>query len=163
MNLRQQTFVLEYLKDMNATQAAIRAGYSEKTAGQIGERLLRNVEIAEALSAKAEKKLGRLEVTTERIIAEYAKLAFADIRDIIRVNGNGVTVNDSQEWPEHAAGAVAEVSETKDGIKLKMHSKTAALDALAKINALYKDSRDVHVHVTLEQLVESSLKIEVKT
>lgn len=163
MNLRQQTFVLEYLKDLNATQAAIRAGYSQKTAGQMGERLLKNVEIAQAVGAKAEKKLDKLEVTTDRIIAEYAKIAFVDMREVVKVAAQAVSIEDSINWPEHVAGAVAEVSEGKDGLKIKMHSKVAALDALAKINALYKDTKEVNVNVTLEQLVSASIvRVEVK-
>jgi len=61
MTPKQERFVLEYLVDLNATQAAIRSGYSAKTASQQGERLLRNVEVAEAIEAGKAKTANRLE------------------------------------------------------------------------------------------------------
>lgn len=56
MNKRQERFVLEWLRDMNATKAAIRAGYSERTAYSIGQRLLKNVEIQTAIKEFHEQR-----------------------------------------------------------------------------------------------------------
>ena len=73
-------FVAEYLVDLNATQAAIRAGYSAKTAEQQGYRLLRNVQIAAAVAEGHRKRLNRLDITAERVLNEVARIAFSDIR-----------------------------------------------------------------------------------
>ena len=78
---RQARFVDEYLLDLNATQAAIRAGYSAKTAQEQGSRLLSNVivqdAVAEAMAARSE----RTQVTAGRVVQELAKIAFADMAD----------------------------------------------------------------------------------
>ena len=68
---KQQRFVDEYLIDLNATQAAIRTGYSEKTAGQIGHELLKKPEIAIALQKAHKRHAERIGVTVDSLTAEY--------------------------------------------------------------------------------------------
>lgn len=68
LNLKQHLFVTEYLVDLNATQAAIRAGYSAKTAGAIGDRLLKKVEIAEEIQAAMNRRAKRVEVTADYVL-----------------------------------------------------------------------------------------------
>lgn len=65
---KQERFVAEYLIDLNATQAAIRAGYSEKTAGQVGFENLKKPEIADAIAAKAGKTAEKLDLSAERVL-----------------------------------------------------------------------------------------------
>lgn len=65
---KQQRFVAEYLIDLNATQAAIRAGYSKKTAQQQSSRLLLNVVVAEAIAKGQAKVSGSLEITAEKVL-----------------------------------------------------------------------------------------------
>ena len=72
---RQARFVAEYLIDLNATKAAIRAGYSKKTAYSQGQRLLKNVEVASQVADKTGKRLDRLEISADRVLQELAKLA----------------------------------------------------------------------------------------
>lgn len=67
---KQARFVAEYLKDQNATQAAIRAGYSKKTAAQQGSRLLMNVEVARAVGQKQERVAKKAEVTVDTLARE---------------------------------------------------------------------------------------------
>ncbi len=81
MTRRQKLFVKEYLKDLNATQAAIRAGYSERTAGSLGQRLLKNVEIQKAIQKAMKKRERNTEITAERVLKEIATIAFAPIDD----------------------------------------------------------------------------------
>lgn len=68
LNARQRRFVDEYLIDLNATQAAIRAGYSEKTARQIGDRLLSNVDIRAAVDAQLEKSTTKRPLTRRKYL-----------------------------------------------------------------------------------------------
>lgn len=65
---KQQRFVAEYLVDLNATQAAIRAGYAAKTANREGSRLLSKVDIAEAIAQKAQNKASALDLSAERVL-----------------------------------------------------------------------------------------------
>lgn len=65
---KQQAFAREYLIDLNATQAAIRAGYSAKTAGPAGDRLLKNVKIAATIQEGMDKRAERTEITAEYVL-----------------------------------------------------------------------------------------------
>ncbi len=134
---KQAAFVLEYMVDLNATQAAIRAGYSEKTAGVIAGQNLGKLEIQEAIQARRLELAAKIEVTQERIAAEYARLGFADMATYASWGAGGATLRESNELPEGASLAVAEVSQTitKDGgtIRFKLHDKKGSLDSLAKL------------------------------
>lgn len=74
LNPKQKRFVAEYLIDSNATQAAIRAGYSKATAKQIGSRLLTNVDVRAELQKKQAKINGRLEITAESLIRDVKEI-----------------------------------------------------------------------------------------
>jgi phage terminase small subunit len=74
MTPKQQRFVEEYLIDSNATQAAIRAGYSEKTATEQGSRLLTNVKVSEALAAARSRLTMRTEITADWVLARQQEL-----------------------------------------------------------------------------------------
>jgi phage terminase small subunit len=78
---RQSRFVEEYLIDLNGKQAAVRAGYSAKSAEVQASRLLRNTAVQAALGEAMQARSQRTEVTADRVVAELAKLAFADMRD----------------------------------------------------------------------------------
>lgn len=75
---KQAAFVREYLVDLNATQAAIRAGYSKKTAGQIGEQNLKKLEVQQAIAKGQEKRSAKVELTAEVVINGLMKEASAD-------------------------------------------------------------------------------------
>jgi len=76
LNPKQKKFVREYLVDCNGTQAAIRAGYSKKTAGQIAEQLLKKLEINEALEKGQAKHAERCNVTIDSLTDEYEEARF---------------------------------------------------------------------------------------
>lgn len=86
---KQKRFVDEYLIDLNATQAYIRAGYkanSEAVAGVEGHKLLKNPKIEKAISEAMEKRSKRTNITADRVLNQLAKYAFADIRDLMTWN-----------------------------------------------------------------------------
>lgn len=149
LTAKQECFVAEYLIDLNATQAAIRAGYSEKTAYSMGQRLLKNVEVQAALQEAQAKRSERTEITQDRVLQELARIGFADIRKAVAwgrspidteaaeadPNSLGiypVELKPSSEVDGDTAAAISEVSLTAQGVKLKMHDKLAALDKLAR-------------------------------
>jgi len=78
---KQERFVAEYLVDLNATAAAKRAGYSDKTAYSTGQRLLKNVEIQEAIQARRQELAQKLEITQEQVVGELAAIAFHGASD----------------------------------------------------------------------------------
>lgn len=144
---KQLRFVEEYLVDLNATQAAIRAGYSAKTAGQIGERLLKKVEIQQALSDGMKKREQRTEITQDMVVAELAKIAFSDQRKVMMWGPSGVKLRDSESLAEDDAAIVSEVSETitaaGGSLKLKTHDKVKALELLGKHLGMFKDKVEI--------------------
>src|ERR1700724_2445388 len=86
LNARQQKFVLEYQIDQVATQAATRAGYSAGTAHIQGSRLLSNVKVREAIAKAQAKAAANAEVSVERVLKEYARIAFLNPQDLYDAN-----------------------------------------------------------------------------
>lgn len=84
---KQRVFVDEYLVDLNATQAAIRAGYSPKTANEQGARLLAKVSIQAELSERMKAREQRTEITQDRVLQEIARVAFFDPRKLFNDDG----------------------------------------------------------------------------
>lgn len=101
---KQAAFVAEYLVDKNATQAAIRAGYSVKTADAIGKENLRKPPIRAAIEAVLAKQANALEITAERILKERARLAFLDPRKLFDESGEPIPIQDLD--PDTAAAIV---------------------------------------------------------
>ena len=87
MTKRQKCFVEEYLIDLNATQAAIRAGYSPKTARDIGCENLAKPNIQRAIAEQMAERSKRTGVNQDRVVRELAKIAFAKLTDIVDANG----------------------------------------------------------------------------
>lgn len=87
---KQKTFVLEYLKDKNATQAAIRAGYSKHTAHAIGQENLRKPTIAKAVEEALAKQALRCEISADRTVKEIADIAFQKLskQEMKKLSGN---------------------------------------------------------------------------
>ncbi len=81
LNAKKNRFVEEYPVDLNATQAAIRAGYSKKTAYSIGQRLLKDVEIQEAIQKAMKDRSERTGITQDKVVEELGKVAFAEAHD----------------------------------------------------------------------------------
>ncbi|MBR0074278.1 MAG: terminase small subunit [Synergistaceae bacterium] len=82
MTEKQERFALEYQKDCNATKAAIRAGYSEKTAYSIGQRLLKNVEVQKLVKIKSEERKSELVATSEQIKKFWTSIMNDETEDI---------------------------------------------------------------------------------
>lgn len=78
---KQQRFIEEYLIDLNATKAAIRAGYSEKRASEIGYQLLQKTTIKSAIQAAAEERSKRTAITADRVLQEIGEVAFMSAAD----------------------------------------------------------------------------------
>lgn len=138
---KQEKFCIEYLKDLNATQAAIRAGYSVKTATVIGAENLTKPNIQEFIQDVREKDANSAQITRQKVINEYAKLAFFDIRKVLTVDGG---LKDTTLWDDDSAAAIAglesyDEKEPDSGMvlgtvrKIKVSDKRAALDSLCKV------------------------------
>lgn len=147
LNPKQQRFVEEYLRDLNATQAAIRSGYSARTANEQGSRLLANVSVAEAVARAKAERSARVGLTADRVIEELAAVAFARMPDFADWGtGRQMGLTPSEELTDQQAAAVAQVVETEKFIKtlgedeqlmsrersIKLHDKLGALKLLCQ-------------------------------
>jgi phage terminase small subunit len=106
MRGKRDRFVEEYLVDLNATQAAIRAGYSEKTARSQGQRLLTKVDIQAAIQIAEQERSERTEIDQDRVLREQARIGFSDIRQLFDERGN---LKPIQALPDDVAAAISSI------------------------------------------------------
>ena len=142
---RQQRFVDEYMIDLNATRAAIAAGYSKRTAAQAGWEVLRNPKVAEEIGHRQTVIAEELSVSAKRVIDELALIGFSNIADYHNIDEQGEIVLDIQALMDRRrAGAITqiEVLEYPNGkrkTKIKLADKRAALTDLGKHLGLFGD------------------------
>lgn len=149
LNEKQLRFCEEYIIDLNATQAAIRAGYSKKTAYSQGQRLLKHDEIQKRIQEIKEERGKRCEITQDRVLLEYARLAFFDPRKLFDDEGNPKDVSDLDDDTAAALAGLDVVKEVdkESGVtsytkKYRITNKLGALDSLAKHLGLLDSKRD---------------------
>lgn len=147
MTKKQKRFVEEWLIDLNATQAAIRAGYSPETAYSIGSENLKKPEIRACIEKAMAERSKRTGVNQDRIIMELAKIGFLNPKDL--VNFDEATVKEDAAEEDLAAIASIRVKRfpTKDGEgierEIKMHDKTKTLELLGRHLGMFKDKVEV--------------------
>lgn len=164
---KQRRFCEEYLIDLNATQAAIRAGYSKKTAAQTAARLLTNVKVQEYIQERQKELAKRTEITQDSVLHELALIAFAKASDyakviekdaMIEVEGNMVPMLDeagnpvkyktvepilTDELTEEQKRAIAVIKKGRDGFEIRPYSKLQALELLGKHLGMFTDKVEV--------------------
>jgi phage terminase small subunit len=142
---RQERFVEEYLVDLNAKQAAIRAGYSPKTAEAQGSRLLRHVKVQRALTARMAARSQRTEIAADRTLLEIARIGFSDLRRLFHQDGR---LKHPHEWDDDTAASIASVEvvtrnlgdgQVEDVHRIKFWDKGKALEQLSRHLGLYHD------------------------
>lgn len=150
MTLKQQRFVEEYLIDLNATQAAIRAGYSPKSANEQGARLLANVSISTAVAIALAERSKRTGINADRIIQELAKLAFVNPTDVINMESASIKSNASRDDTAAIASVKVKMTQSDDGYimerEVKTYDKIRALELLGKHVGLYTDKQDINLN-----------------
>lgn len=140
---KQKNFVNEYLIDLNATQAAIRAGYSEKTAYRQGADNLKKHQIKEELQKRMNKRMERTEITQDEVLKELAAIAFADITDFVEIKHGTVQIKDTELIPKERLKAVTGIKEGANGIEVKLGSKEKTLELLGRHLGMFKDKLEV--------------------
>jgi phage terminase small subunit len=158
-NARYESFCAYVVAGNSYAVAYVLAGYKEND-GNARSLAARPQVIARVTEMKRIASL-RSDVSAGRVLAEYACLAFSDISQVLEGKGKHMTVRDLATLPASVRAAVASVTIGKDGATtVKMHSKAAALDALAKHLSLWRDNVDVNVNVSLADLVNGSYELE---
>ena len=138
LNLQQAKFALAYITNgQNATQAAIEAGYSPKTAHVQGNRLLKMAKVKALVDSALAELLKPFELNAERVLLELGRLATSRINKVSSWGPNGLKLIPSDEIDDDTMAAISEVKQTKDGeVVVKMHGKGGPLLTLAKLYGL---------------------------
>ena len=162
---KQDLFVKEYLKDLNATQAYIRAGYKakdEKSAAVLANRLLRKVKIQEKIQKAMAEREKRTEITQDRVLREIANLAFTDRTGIVNLKKNRVIIQDFEELTPEQRACVAGVKETKYGIEVSFYNKEKALEMLGRHLGMFTEKVEVKGELKTEDPFKGLTTEELK-
>lgn len=147
---KQQRFVDEYLIDLNATQAAIRAGYSVKTANEQGSQNLAKLSIQQAIAEQMAERSKRTGINQDRIVLELAKIALVKMTDIVDSQGriksdaspDDLACIESVKYKESESDTGSSVER-----EVKISSKLKALELLGKHLGMWNDKIDVNVAI----------------
>lgn len=135
---RRRTFVDAYFAcKLNGTRAAIKAGYSKKTARTQAEQLLTKLDIKQAIAERMATMQQESRLTASDVVEELRRIGFSDITKIVKWAGNVVTVKDSAKIPPESRVCISEITQTETAtgstLKIKLHNKIAALELISKI------------------------------
>ncbi len=165
---KQQCFIDEYLIDLNATQAAIRAGYSVKTAQEQSARLLSKVMVQQAISEAMAERSRRTGINQNRILIELARIALLNPKAL--VNLEDATVNPEASPDDLAAIASVKVKRfpTKDGgegieREVKFYDKIKAIELLGKHLGMFKDRIELSGELDKEKSKLDSLLVQLSS
>lgn len=151
LTAKQQLFVDEYLIDLNATQAAIRAGYSAKNADKIGHELLGKTRVSEAISERMAQRSKRTGVNQDRVVLELAKIAFVNAADVINSEDATVKIDAASDDTAAIQSVKVKVIPTKEGEgierEIKLNDKLKALELLGKHLGMWNEKTDVNVNI----------------
>lgn len=143
---RRTRFVKEFLIDQNATQAAIRAGYSEKSAKVTGCRLLTDANVLRAIGERNEVINNKLDLTAERLKMELARLCYFDAANFFNPDGSAKAITDLDEDSRRAIAGF-EMAELYEGSgeerkqagyikKFKLPDKTRAIELAMRVEKM---------------------------
>lgn len=176
MTEKQKQFCHEYLIDLNATQAAIRAGYSEKNADKIGHELLGKTRVNELIQKLMAERSERTEITQDRVLKELAAIAFANATDFVQVtekplyNSDGekmldnsgkiimipdVEITETEKLRPEQKKAIASIKQGRNGIEVKLNDKTKALELLGRHLGMWNDKQEINLTaVNIEDFIK---------
>ena len=144
---KQRLFVQEYLIDLNATQAALRAGYSVNNSHKIGSQLLDNPRIKQAIELAMYERELRTKVTQDRVIQELAKIAFINPTDVVGAYDASLHNGDAREDTAAISSIRVKRLPTREGFgverEIKLHDKIRALELLGKHLRLFNDKLNI--------------------
>ena len=160
-------FCEEYLVDFNATQAAIRAGYSKRTASVIASKMLRKAKVKRYIETRTKAVQQKLDISQEMIMGELATIGFSRITNYLsiremekrrKVRGKMKTTTvtvlsifPTDKIKEEHIPAIAAIKKTKEGIELKLHDKVKALELMGRHSGMFKDPESpIQLNVTIE-------------
>ena len=154
LTAKQQRFVDEYLIDLNATQAAIRAGYSAKTAEQQASRLLTNVKVQQEIAERMAERSKRTGINQDRVLQEIAKLALVNIDDVVDLQTGRVRPTASKEDLACIQSIKIKPTEFGEEREIKFYDKKGSLELAGKHLGMFKDKVDLDVDMDLNIIID---------
>lgn len=154
MTKKQKRFVEEYLIDLNATQAAIRAGYSPETAGSIGAENLKKPEIKSRIDKAMAERSRRTGINQDRVLQELARIGFAKITDVVDPETAEIRTDASDDDLACIQSIKIKPNEFGTEREVKLYDKKSALVDLGKHLGLFKDkvelTGDMDLNITID-------------
>lgn len=150
MTNKQKRFVEEYLIDFNATQSAIRAGYSVNSADKIGPELLGKTSIKKEINKALGERSRRTGITQDRVVQELARIAFVNFNDIVNENGeikSDASADDLACVESYKVENGDSINGSSSKREVKLASKMKALELLGKHLGMFSDKFDVNMNL----------------
>ncbi|WP_040209858.1 terminase small subunit [Clostridium polynesiense] len=148
LTAKQKRFIEEYLIDLNATQAAIRAGYSPATAYSIGNENLKKPEVRACIDKAMAERSKRTGVNADRVLMELAKIGFVNPADVINFNTATVFPDASEDDLAAIQSVKVKTSSSEDmeltEREVRLNDKIKALELLGKHLGMFKDKVEVN-------------------
>lgn len=135
----QKRFADEYLKDLNATAAAGRAGYKDHN---IGRQLITKNNVQAEIERRQKDRSRRTEITQDRVLQELAAIGFAKGTDYASIADGCVEIKSTDTLTETQKAAVTAIKETKDGVEIKLADKVKALELIGKHLGMFAGNTD---------------------
>jgi len=136
---KQKAFIEHYIICWNATEAAISAGYSKKTARQIGSQNLSKVNISKAI----EKRMSELAMTADEVLFRLGKMARSSVDDIVTIDKDGLSIDWGKAKENGAIHLIKSIVPTAHGTKVELHDQRAALVDIGKHLGMFVNNIDV--------------------
>ncbi|MFR1708941.1 MAG: terminase small subunit [Clostridium sp.] len=159
---KQKTFCDEYLIDLNATQAAIRAGYSSDSAKEIGCENLTKPNICAYIDKEIANRSKRTGINQDRVIRELARIAFVNANDVINMDEATLKVDASEDDTATIASVKVKTIPTKEGEgverEIKLADKLKALELLGKHLGIFKENININANVNSTKKLDSILE-----
>jgi len=157
MTPKQKRFVDEYLIDLNATEAALRAGYSKRTAYSIGNENLKKPEIQKAIHQQMKDREKRTEISQDKVLREFAHIAFDDIRNYLEfwTDENGKLQVELKSSEEIDTRNISEIQLDNGKLKFKLYPKDNALTQLGRHLGLFNDK------LSFDGAININMKVKV--
>lgn len=157
LNLKQIKFIEAYLVEMHAAKAAIEAGYSKRSASTIGHMLLKKANVQAEIERRRSISAEKAQITVDRVLAEYARIGFANMGDFMTWDDEvGTALVSSKKLPEDKKAAVQKIKVTKRRnyergqlldetieTEIRLHDKIKALDSIAKHLGMFETEEQI--------------------
>ena len=159
MTPKQKLFVSEYLIDLNATQAAIRAGYSPRTAEQQGYQLLEKTTVSTAIKKAMAERSRRTGISSDRVLNELARIAFANAKDVMNLNDGSARQDAGLDDTAAIQSLRTKVTPTKAGKmreqEVRMFDKIRALELLMRHLGMFEDPAKIEMRQVVEAMLQA--------